>query len=118
MSRMRGVPDEVRKGELPRVYPPLVWVHASADGRTWVKRWPRGGRSFYDVFDAEGVYLGVVVVPALFEDEPAPVFTTGAVYGVVRDADTGVQQVVKLTFKEPGVEPNAPVRSRSLTDRE
>jgi hypothetical protein len=50
------------------------------------------GASSYDVFDAEGRYLGVIVTPDGFE----PLHSEGEhIYGIGRD-DLGVQHVVRL----------------------
>jgi hypothetical protein len=58
------------------------------------------GGPTWDVFDAEGRYLGVVRLPARF----TPLrFVDDRVYGVIRD-DMDVQYVARIRVRRPGVE--------------
>jgi hypothetical protein len=102
--RMVGIPNEVRARRLPTRYPSYVRIHAADDGRLWVQEWPLGRRDrlLFEVFDPSGTLLGTVVVPVALERDPAPVFTAGAVYGVVADPATGARQVVRLSLPLPG----------------
>ena len=73
--------------------------------------WPLAGRpdqTFFDVFDPEGVYLGVVVIPASILSEPAPHITGSRVYGITRDETTGVERVVLFAVRTPDLEEGLP----------
>ena len=104
ISRIENVPEEVREQRLPEHYPAVLRVHAADDGRVWVERWPppgRAGESFYDVFDGEGRFLGVVVLPVRFTGEVQPAFTANRAAGVVTDPETGVERIAVYTFRPP-----------------
>lgn len=115
-----GLPEAVADVELPRRYPAHGDVRTSASGRIWVERPPIPGRpdvTRYDVFDRRGVYLGALIVPDRFDDgrgytlarsRPRPIFTDSAVYGVVVDSVTGVQQVARFSYELPAREDGAP----------
>ena len=101
-----GIPD--RK-------PPFRGLSAADDGRIWVRLWT-GGRQVpndehdpadpdsapftwvepirYDVFEADGTYLGAVVPPEGFSPSPPPVFGRSFVWAVERD-DLGVERVLR-----------------------
>jgi hypothetical protein len=104
MSQMHGVPDDVREGRLPETLPAFLAIHSAGDGKIWVERWPLADRrdeTFFDVFSADGIFLGTVVVPVALLSEPAPHIEHDAIYGVIRDEETGVERVVKYTFESP-----------------
>lgn len=103
LSRVEGVHDDVRAGRVPENHPAFVAVHAGADGRVWVERWPPAGGAAYDVFAPDGGYLGVVALPVRFAREPSPYFAGDAMYGVVVDPETDVQRVVRLRAAVPEV---------------
>lgn len=120
VDEIENLPQSVADAELPARYPAFLQVHAGKGGRTWVERPPlpgRPGAAPYDVFDRAGIYLGTVVVPGRFDPgrgltsgrmRPRPVFTDSAVYGVVVDSVTGVQQVVRFSYELPAREDGAP----------
>ena len=60
------------------------------------------------MFDPQGIYLGVVVIPASILSEPAPHITGSIVYGVTRDEMTGVERVMRFTFQAPNIEEGLP----------
>jgi hypothetical protein len=115
LDRVEGMGARVRSRSLPDSTPAFLRVWAAEDGRVWVQRWPPEGRaaeSFFDVFDDTGIFLGVVVVPGVFETDPVPLLLADAFYGVVKDPDTGVHRVVRAGFTEPEREPGAPAAVR------
>jgi hypothetical protein len=114
LDRVEGMSERVRSRSLPDSVPAFLSVWSGEDGKHWIRRWPaagRGGHSFFDVFDAHGIFLGVVVVPVTFERTPAPVFLERALYGVIRDPDTGVDRIVRAEFEPPAREAAAPAAS-------
>jgi hypothetical protein len=111
ISEVFSVPDEVREGILPETLPAFLSVNVATDGKLWIERWPLAGRrdeTFFDVFGPEGIYLGVVVIPASILSEPAPHITGSRVYGITRDEMTGVERVAVFTFRTPNVEEGLP----------
>jgi hypothetical protein len=101
MDRVKGLPEAVRKLELPDVYPAYVAVYAPGDGTIWVRRWVPAGaeRSAFDVFSREGEYRRTVEIPRYVETEPTPVLSTTEVVAVAIDRDTGVSVI--LCFRAP-----------------
>jgi hypothetical protein len=111
ISEVFSVPDDVKEGKLPETLPAFLSIHTPSDGRIWVERWPptgRSGETFFDVFDPQGLYLGVVVVPASILSEPAPHVTSDRIFGITRDEMTGVERVAVFTFTPPSVEERLP----------
>jgi hypothetical protein len=95
-------------------YPAFASLTAGPTGELWVQR-IRSAESFaelggdfdamdlgadeWDIFDAQGRYLGVLTLPARF----TPFHVDGrALYGVTKD-DLDVQHVVRLRIAEPDV---------------
>ena len=72
--------------------------NAPTDGHS-SGRLGREGVSF-DVFEADGSYLGRVDAPDGFRLSPAPVFGEDAVWSVTRD-ELGVQRVVRYQIRVP-----------------
>lgn len=120
VGEVRNLPSPVADVELPARYPSHLIIRVGTAGRIWVERAPlRGqpGMTPYDVFDRSGVYLGTLVIPVQFDSgrgftngrmRPRPVFTDSAVYGVVADSVTGVQQVARFSYELPDREAGAP----------
>ena len=79
---------------LPEHKTVLEDVNVGADGWIWVTT-DKGAIEAWDVFDADGVYRGVVVPPVPIEPRPFPVFGTGTITGVTRGA-LDVEYVVRL----------------------
>ncbi|MCI0436452.1 MAG: hypothetical protein L0271_22865 [Gemmatimonadetes bacterium] len=105
LDRVEGLADEIRTGRLPETLPAVLSLHVAKDGRLWVKRWPPArGETAFDVFDPRGIHLGTVIVPATLETQPPPLITANALYAIVRDPDTDVQQLVRFRFDVPSVE--------------
>jgi len=107
-----GVVDQVVSGQdFAESYPAFASLLVGPDGTLWVQRIRTGdelggpgfdmqdlGSSEWEVFDADGRYLGVVtmperVQPMLIRDE--------AIYGLARD-DLDVQTVVRLGIRRAG----------------
>ena len=122
-ARMRRTdPDWQWDGpRIPDAKPPFKGIFPGRDGRIWV--WlstpavetenpdydPTDGRSSatlwregvsFDVFEADGSYLGRVDAPDDFRLSPAPVFGEDAVWSVTRD-ELGVQRVVRYQIRVP-----------------
>ena len=120
-NRIFGEMREVDAGwgwdgpDIPDHKPPFRDLHAGSDGRIWVSLWtearrvpngehdPNDPRSApfvwvepprYDVFEADGMYLGAVVPPDGFSLSPPPVFGSSFVWAVQRD-ELGVERVVR-----------------------
>jgi len=89
-ARAQGLTESA--GTAPTAHPFLTGLAASDDGELWVRRpsasaTPRadGGRAtIYDVFDADGRFLGSTAVA--LDPYPAPQIVRGMVAGVVRDS--------------------------------
>lgn len=103
---------------IPEIKPPFGSITVDEDGRLWVSvRQPgypyrteqeareeeeRTGRpqmryrerAVFDVFDAEGRFLGPVTVPEDFQTRPVPVARGDTVWAVTRD-ELGVPRVVR-----------------------
>ncbi len=107
---------------IPDHKPPFRGLSAGSDGRIWVSLWtearqvpneehdPANPESAaftwveplrYDVFEADGTYLGAVVPPEGFSPSPPPVFGRSFVWAVERD-DLGVERVVRYRIALPG----------------
>ena len=107
---------------IPEHKPFFQELHAGRDGRIWVRLategypvenedhdpenpssapvvWEESVR--YDVFEADGTYLGVVVPPDEFSPFPDPVFNGDHVWGVTRD-ELGVARVVRFRIDVGG----------------
>ena len=124
MSRMRQVDAgwSWDGADIPTHKPPFRGLRAGNDGRIWVRLWtearqvaneehdPANPESSpftwveplrYDVFEADGTYLGAVVPPAGFSPSAPPVFGRSFVWAVERD-ELGVQRVVRYRIALPG----------------
>lgn len=106
---------------IPDHKPPFRGLRAGSDGRIWVRLWTEAQRvpnddhdptdpesaAFtwveplrYDVFEADGAYLGAVVPPEGFGSSPPPVFGRSFVWAVERD-DLGVERVRRYRLALP-----------------
>lgn len=91
----------VERGRIPRVKPPVAGLFTSEDGHLWVASARRQGEpGSFDVFQADGRYLGRVASPVPLASTPAPVARGDALLGVVRD-ENGVESVVRLRIEKP-----------------
>ncbi len=112
---------------IPDRKPPFRGLAAGSDGRIWVRLWTEARQvpndehdpadpesaAFtwveplrYDVFEADGTYLGAVSAPDGFSLAAPPVFGRSFVWAVERD-DLGVQRVVRyrIALPAPGLRP-------------
>ena len=106
---------------IPDHKPPFRGLSAGTDGRIWVSLWTEGRQVpndehdpadpesapftwvepiRYDVFEADGTYLGAVVPPEGFSPSPPPVFGRSFVWAVERD-DLGVERVRRYRLALP-----------------
>ena len=107
---------------IPEHKPPFSGLSAGSDGRIWVRLWteaqqvanedhdPADPESSpftwveplrYDVFEADGTYLGAVVPPEGFSLSARPVFGRSFVWAVER-GELDVQRVVRYRIALPG----------------
>jgi len=124
MDRMRRV-DAGWSWDGPSVpdhKPPFRGLAAGSDGRIWVRLWTEAQQvpneendptdpespqfswvepHRYDVFEADGTYLGAVVPPRGFSLSAPPVFGRSFVWAVER-GELGVQRVVRYRIALPG----------------
>src|SRR5690606_1021031 len=63
LDRVGGMPEAVRKLDVPRRYPAYMAVYVTNDGGVWVRRWPVGGgdRTLLDVFARTGELRHTIV---------------------------------------------------------
>jgi hypothetical protein len=118
-NMVRNFPGWVWNGpDIPRTKPAFRRVYAGEDGRIWVlvsrpgvkdpAAAPMEGSGdlaravttwkepvAFDVFDADGRYLGEVAAPEGFQTYPEPVFRADTVWATVEDAD-GVRYIHKM----------------------
>lgn len=89
--------------KLPETKPPVQSFFRDDEENTWVEvttSQEEQGHVF-DVFDAEGRYLGAVHMPFPLSASPFPILRNGALYGIVRD-EMDVTYVVRArVLKEP-----------------
>ncbi len=99
LARVEGMPDNVRRLQLPTAYPPYAAVYAAPDGLVWVRRWHKGptGGTVFDVFDATGKLARVVVLPMEIDIFPTPHLSLTDIAAVATDPETGAQGIVRLT---------------------
>ncbi len=79
---------------LPKHKIVLEDVNVGADGWIWVTS-REGAIEAWDVFDADGIYRGVVVPPVPIEPRPFPVFGAGTITAVTRGS-LDLEYVVRL----------------------
>ena len=98
IERVEGMPPEVRALRLPEVYPAYMAVHGGVDGRVWVRRWPVGGgeQSIFDVFEPDGRFRTVVVLPRAIVVEPTPVLSLGGIAAIGVDRETGANTILRF----------------------
>lgn len=105
LDRLKWFTDQggrVDPSRIPDHKPPVSSFFVDEDGDAWVMHNPPEAdttRSF-DVFNAEGQYLGVVDVPMRLQASPVPFVRDGKLYGVVSDS-LGVQYVVRAGVVKP-----------------
>lgn len=96
----RGFPADFDAERVPTVFPPFEAIEPARDGTLWLRRRLEGGAFAFDVFDADGVYLGPVLEPADFGGMRVYHISTDYLYGAVTDA-LGVSYAVRLRIDRP-----------------
>jgi len=98
LDRVKGVPEAVRRLDVPDHYPAYMAAYVSQDGDVWVRRWPVGGgdRTIFDVFARTGEFRHTVVLPRGILKELTPYLTAGVVVGVARDPLTDESIIVRF----------------------
>lgn len=99
---LEAVPDgvDLSPGRIPDVHPPVSGLEPSPDGGVWVRRQVATDREGFDVFDAEGRYLGEVVSEVPLDRFTLHAFLDDALYGVLTD-ELDVPYVVRLALRRP-----------------
>lgn len=98
LDRVGGMPEAVRKLDVPRRYPAYMAVYVTNDGGVWVRRWPIGGgnRTIFDVFARTGEFRRTVVLPHSIMVEPTPYLSGDVVVGVARDPVTDESIILRF----------------------
>lgn len=107
---------------IPNEKPAYRGIYVGVDGRFWIRLYARGVEVEdpnydakdpdsiedrwrepvrFDVFEADGTYLGPVSTEMGFSTSPTPVFGTEHVWATTRD-ELGVQRVVRFRISLPG----------------
>lgn len=106
VADVRRMSPVARSGTLPSALPEVLALHTDAEGRIWVRRWPRKNPSSVTAFDMlgpDGEIERTVLLPARLRPEPPPHIAGDLIVGVVVDPATEVQRVG--VFRVPGGDP-------------
>ncbi len=87
--------------EVPTTAPAYVGLEVDRDGNFWVAIDPGEDslRSHYDVFDAHGVYRGLIIAPVVFKGNGRTVWTFDAVYSIQETAQ-GLPVIVRYRIEK------------------
>lgn len=97
LGKVEGMPDAVRRRELPATYPPIRALFAEADGTLWVRRWSATrGTTRFEVFGPDWTLRRTIVLPAAILDRPTPVLRERFVVAAVEDPDTGGVRLMRF----------------------
>jgi len=90
-------------GRIPGQKPAFSQLLVDPEGTVWARPARAKGEpgAAFDVFDAEGRYLGRVDLPGGMDQQPAPVIRGGALYGVARDS-LDIPRVVRARIVRGG----------------
>jgi hypothetical protein len=126
-NMVRSFPGWVWNGpDIPATKPPFRAVYAGDDGRIWVLVSQPGAKDpaatptvgsgdlaysvatwkepvAFDVFEADGRYLGQVAAPEGFQNYPEPTFRGDTVWAAVEDVD-GVRYVQRLEIVRDSIQ--------------
>lgn len=94
-----GLGQGVEERRLPDSLPAVIGVGVTQSGSIWVEKWPPEGEQdsrYYEVLDPGGRLQRVVVLTAPLVRDPVPWFGGRSVAGIVRDPETGVEQVARF----------------------
>ena len=88
--------------DIPATLPAFETLRVDRSGRVWARRYAVSDttRTFFDVFDSTGAYLGPVVVPIAISTWGPQAWTRNGLVTVIEDAD-GRPTVVRLALREP-----------------
>lgn len=103
LDRVKGMPEAVRKLDVPDRYPAYMAVYVGREGDVWVRRWPVGGgdRTIFDVFARTGEFRHSVVLPRAIHVEPTPFLSRDVVVGVAKDPLTDESIVLRFEATAP-----------------
>lgn len=87
---------------VPAFYPAIEEFVVATSGELWIRRVMPSGIVGFDVFDAEGRYLGQPNVPPELSSMRIDAITGRSIYAVDSD-ELGVDYVVKMTVIRPGL---------------
>jgi len=92
-----NVRSAFRLDDVPNTLPAYLNLRVDQAGRTWVRRWAVSDttKSFFDVFDSAGAYLGPVTVPFKLPEWGMQAWTRDALVTIIEDAE-GRPTVVRL----------------------
>lgn len=96
----RGFPDDFDAERVPTVFPPFEGTEVARDGTMWIRRRVEGGAHAFDVFNGEGIYLGLVHQPVGLGGMRISDITGDHIYGSITDL-LGVYYVVRLRIERP-----------------
>lgn len=88
--------------KIPDVKPSILNLFTSAEGELWVRTLPASGEAAWDVFSADGVYVGMATSPGL---NPLPFLTPvvrGDEFWAIVTGAFGVQHVVRARITPSG----------------
>lgn len=86
---------------VPSIYPPFSSARLAADETVWVERQAGDEQTIWEVFSADGGYLGAVRIPETLTGISMRDIATDHVWGIVRD-ELNVQYVVRARIVKPG----------------
>jgi hypothetical protein len=88
--------------DLPRTLPAYLNLKVDGSGRVWVRRYPVADttRTFFDVFDSTGAFLGPIVIPFQIPEFSRQAWTRDGLVTVIEDEE-GRPTVVRLHFVTP-----------------
>ena len=97
-ERVEGVPPDVWALKLPETYPPYMAVYSGLDGRIWLRRWVANGRSqsVFDVFETDGRFRAVVVLPREIAVSPTPALSLDGIAALGVDRETGAFTILRF----------------------
>ncbi len=79
---------KVDRSKFPSVKPALDDFFLDDDGNIWVRRVTAEASlddRLFDIFDADGRFLGQVTLPFPLEESPMPIVRDGVIYAVTED---------------------------------
>lgn len=97
-----GLPDgaDLNPSRIPDVHPPVAGIELAPDGGLWIRRQTAPDREGFEVFDADGRYLGEVTSEVDLDRFNLIEFGEGVMYGVLTD-ELDVPYVVRLRIEKP-----------------